>query len=211
MMHRTTSRTLAALVLTLAVAACTGDDDAATGGISNAPGTAGANGATATGGAAGAQGTGGQARQPGASASARFTDREGRDVGEVTLEEGAEGVFIHGRITGLSGPAHGFHFHQVGACEPPFDSAGGHFNPGGRQHGLANPNGPHAGDMPNLFPVNGVATIEAFAPLATLGAGPNSLLDADGTAIVVHAGRDDQRTDPSGDSGDRIACAVLRR
>lgn len=161
---------------------------------------------------AGATAQGGTQRQPGTSVSARFIDRDGRDVGEVTLEEGSEGVFLHGRITGLTGTVHGFHIHEVGRCEPPFESAGGHFNPTGRQHGLVNPSGPHAGDMTNLIAgADGVARIEALAPLVTLGAGADGLLGGDGTSLVVHAGQDDHRTDPTGNSGDRIACAVLQR
>jgi superoxide dismutase, Cu-Zn family len=151
-------------------------------------------------------------RQPGTSVSARFIDLQGRDVGEVTLEEGTEGVFIHGQISGLTGDMHGFHIHEVGRCEPPFESAGGHLNPGGRQHGLVNSAGPHAGDLTNLAArADGTARIEAFAPLVTLGTGADGLLGGDGASLVVHANRDDHRTDPTGNSGDRIACAVLQR
>jgi superoxide dismutase, Cu-Zn family len=150
-------------------------------------------------------------RQIGATATAQFIDRAGRTVGEVTLEEGPEGVLIRGEITGLRPGAHGFHLHAVGRCEPPFETAAAHFNPGGRQHGFLNPAGAHAGDLPNLHAdEDGTAQIEALAPKVTLRGTMNALLDDDGTALLVHASADDHRTDPSGQSGDRIACAVIR-
>jgi superoxide dismutase, Cu-Zn family len=150
-------------------------------------------------------------RQIGATATAEFIDRDGRTVGEATLEEGPAGVLIRGEISGLSPGAHGFHVHAVGRCEPPFETAGAHFAPHGRQHGLLNEQGPHAGDMPNIVATaDGRATFEVHSALVTIGTGPGGLLDADGTSIVVHANADDHRTDPSGASGDRIACAVVR-
>jgi superoxide dismutase, Cu-Zn family len=209
------SRMLTACMLSLAVAtaACApGTEDGTTTdtGAAAEPGTTTGTTPTAGGGAQGSPGA--ITRQPGGSATARFLDREGRDIGQVTLVEGPEGVFVHGQVTGLTPGGHGFHFHQVGRCEPPFETAGGHFNPTGRQHGLASTSGPHAGDMANIFAdANGSAQIEAFAPLVTLGSGAHGLLDADGTAILIHAGPDDHTTDPSGNSGDRIACAVLQR
>jgi superoxide dismutase, Cu-Zn family len=150
-------------------------------------------------------------RQVGATATAAFFDRDGQQIGNATLEEGPEGVFVRGELSRLTPGGHGFHFHQVGECEPPFQSAGDHFNPTGRQHGLLNAAGAHAGDMANVHAdANGNARIEALAPGVTLRGGPNALLDGDGTSIVLHAGEDDHRTDPSGNSGDRIACAVVR-
>jgi Cu-Zn family superoxide dismutase len=108
---------------------------------------------------------------------------------------------------------HGIHFHAVGRCDPPdFMSAGDHFNPTNRQHGQRNPQGPHAGDLPNLtVEANGTATYQATNALVTLGPGANSLLDADGSALVIHADPDDDVTDPAGNSGGRIACAVIAR
>jgi superoxide dismutase, Cu-Zn family len=150
-------------------------------------------------------------RQVGATASAEFIGLDGERVGQATLEEGPEGVFIRGELTGLEPGGHGFHVHQVGRCEPPFETAGGHYNPDGRQHGLLNPAGAHAGDMANIFAdAAGNARIEALAPKVSIRGGANALLDGDGTALMVHSGEDDHRTDPAGDAGDRIACAVIR-
>ena len=111
---------------------------------------------------------------------------------------------------GLAPGAHGIHLHAVGKCEGPgFTSAGGHLNPAGKQHGLRNPNGSHLGDMPNLaVAANGTATLShglGMSAQALLA----DLFDADGTAIVIHAGRDDQVTDPAGDSGGRVSCGVF--
>jgi Cu-Zn family superoxide dismutase len=109
-------------------------------------------------------------------------------------------------VRGMATGTYGTHLHAVGQCEgPAFASAGGHLNPGGHQHGRLNPMGTHMGDLPNLVvdaAGRGVMDFELSATTA-------SLLDADGTAIVIHAGADDERTDPSGNSGARIACAVL--
>jgi superoxide dismutase, Cu-Zn family len=150
-------------------------------------------------------------REVGATATAAFIDLDGQPVGNATLEEGPEGVIVRGELSGLTSGGHGFHFHEVGLCEPPFESAGAHYNPAGRQHGLLNAAGAHAGDMPNVYADgNGTARIEVLAPGVTLRGGENALLDGDGTAILVHAGEDDHSTDPSGNSGDRIACAVVR-
>jgi Cu/Zn superoxide dismutase len=121
------------------------------------------------------------------------------------------GVKVTATVTGLAGNAgeHGIHIHAVGQCTPDFSAAGGHFNPTNAQHGLNNPAGPHGGDGPNLQLADGSATYEVVNDRVTLGSGPNSLFDADGSALVVHAGPDDQVTDPSGNSGDRIACGVI--
>jgi Cu-Zn family superoxide dismutase len=99
----------------------------------------------------------------------------------------------------------------VGRCEPPFTTAGGHFNPGGRKHGFSNPDGMHAGDLPNLrVGKDGTAEAELLTAQVTLSPGPTSLLDADGSAIVLHAGPDDYVSDPAGNAGDRIACGVIK-
>jgi superoxide dismutase, Cu-Zn family len=144
-------------------------------------------------------------------ANAELIDLEGRTIGRVTLEQVVGGVFVTGSVEGQSEGAHGFHFHEVGRCEPPFETAGAHFNPRARQHGLRNPEGPHAGDLPNVHVgADGTGRIEMLAPLVELRAGANALLDGDGTALILHASADDHRTDPSGDSGARIACGVLR-
>lgn len=141
-------------------------------------------------------------------------DREGQRIGTAQISEENEGVRIAIQASNLPSGTKGIHFHQTGRCDPPdFQSAGGHFAPAGRQHGLENPQGPHAGDMPNLqVAADGSVDATIENPRVTLREGePNSLLDADGTALVIHAEEDDQRTDPTGDSGDRIACGVLHR
>ena len=128
----------------------------------------------------------------------------GVSVGGVQAEERSGGTYIRASVEGLPPGDHGLHLHAVGRCDvPAFQSAGGHWNPAGRQHGHLNPAGAHAGDLPNLtVSTNGRGAINF---LATRGA----LNDADGTALVIHAKPDDYKTDPSGSSGDRIACAVI--
>ena len=108
---------------------------------------------------------------------------------------------------------HAFHVHTVGTCTAPdFASAGGHFNPAGKQHGKDNPNGHHAGDLPNFeVNANGEGNISYAVPDLTLGAGPNSLFHDGGTALVVHAAADDYKTDPTGSAGARIACGVIEK
>lgn len=144
---------------------------------------------------------------------ATLQDADGNEVGQATFSEGDNGVLIQVEVQGLTVEAageHGIHIHTMGACTPDFQAAGGHFNPTNTQHGLDNPNGPHAGDLPNItIDENGNATYEAVAELVTLDEGDNSLLDSDGSAIIIHAGPDDMVTDPAGDSGDRIACGVI--
>ncbi len=141
-----------------------------------------------------------------------YNSQKGR-VGIATLMESPEGVRIAVQAYNLPPGLHGFHIHETGKCDPPdFKTAGGHFNPYGNKHGLKNPEGPHAGDMYNLLVgPEGTASAVVIAPLATLGSGQNSLFDQDGSVIVIHTGPDDYRTDPTGDSGDRIACGVIGR
>jgi superoxide dismutase, Cu-Zn family len=137
----------------------------------------------------------------------------GEQVGVSHLSQQGDGVQVHVRVSGLEpGSEHGIHFHENGICEPPtFESAGGHFNPTNVQHGLENPQGPHMGDMPNIRAGDdGVADTTFVKPSTQLRGGANSLQQSGGLALVVHAQRDDQRTDPSGNSGDRIACGVVR-
>ena len=139
-------------------------------------------------------------------------DRQGRTVGTVTLTETPHGLLVRGAVDGLSPGPHAIHFHETGKCEPPFTSAGGHFNPAQKAHGVLSPGGPHAGDLPNLVvPASGKLDFEIFVPGLSLSRGPGAVLDADGTAIVVHAKADDHASQPAGDSGDRIACAVIAR
>jgi Cu-Zn family superoxide dismutase len=144
-------------------------------------------------------------------ATAQVRDANGRVVGTATFAEIADGVQVSGTFTGLMAGDHGIHIHAVGQCDPPgFTTAGGHFNPHGRQHGLQNPQGAHAGDLPNLaVAANGTGRITAVAQGATLGSGDGSLFDADGSALVIHAGPDDAVSDPAGNSGARVACGVI--
>ncbi|MBR9989850.1 MAG: superoxide dismutase family protein [Gemmatimonadetes bacterium] len=137
----------------------------------------------------------------------------GVQVGVAHVAQVGTGVEVHVHISGLQpGSEHGLHFHENGSCgAPTFESAGGHFNPTNTQHGLDNPQGPHMGDMPNIRAGDdGVADTTFVKPDTQLRGGESSLQRSGGIALVVHAGRDDQRTDPSGNSGARIACGVLR-
>jgi superoxide dismutase, Cu-Zn family len=145
------------------------------------------------------------------SASARLIGPDGNAVGTALLTQTATGVRISVQASGLTPGEHGIHVHAVGQCDPPaFTSAGGHFNPLNRQHGLQNPQGPHAGDLPNLMaPASGMANYVTTTDRITLGPGPISIFDADGSAIVIHANADDHRTDPTGESGGRVACGVI--
>ena len=140
----------------------------------------------------------------------------GQTVGSVRAWQTAGGVTFRVEATGLPHGVHGIHVHSVGRCDPPdFTSAGSHWNPLARKHGLSNPQGPHAGDLPNVeVAANGVLSTTVTLAGANLFAPPGSpgaLLDADGAALVIHAGADDNVTDPSGNSGARIACAVILR
>jgi Cu-Zn family superoxide dismutase len=145
-------------------------------------------------------------------ASAPLKDAQGKEVGSANLMQTPRGVLINLSVKGLPPGEHAFHVHAVGKCEPPFTSAGGHFNPDHKKHGLMAAEGAHAGDMPNLhIPQSGDLTIEVLNASVTLDKGkPNSLFDNDGSALVIHAGTDDYKTDPTGDAGGRIACGVVQ-
>jgi Cu-Zn family superoxide dismutase len=142
--------------------------------------------------------------------TAAMRDPTGRDLGTLTLTEGGQGITVAGRLTGLPPGEHGIHLHAVGRCNPPdFKSAGDHWNPTNRQHGTENPQGPHLGDLSNITVArDSSVTVQVTTPGGSLR-GKNGLLDGDGAAVVVHARRDDYRTQPSGSSGDRIACGVV--
>jgi len=136
---------------------------------------------------------------------------QGKQVGRATLTQQQGGVRISLEARKLSPGPHGFHIHAVGKCDPPgFTSAAGHFNPDGKKHGLKNPAGPHAGDLPNLIAgADGSASIEVVASWVTLAPGSNSLMGREGSALVIHASPDDDMTDPAGNAGARIACGVI--
>ena len=161
---------------------------------------------------------GGQARGPGGVklpdpiANASLFDTSGTRVGLATFSE-ADGEGQMGvSVSGLSPGQHGMHIYETGACTPPdFESAGSHFNPASKKHGLLNPEGPHAGDMPNLhLPRTGDFVIELINSEVTLEKGkPNSLDVSDGSSLVIHAVKDDYRSDPAGNSGGRVACGVI--
>jgi Cu-Zn family superoxide dismutase len=146
-------------------------------------------------------------------ATAELRNAQGQVVAHATFTQTAAGVRIVVDARGLPPGDKGIHIHEVGRCEPPtFTSAGGHFNPGRRQHGLENPAGPHAGDLPNIrIDAQGTGRLETTTDRVTLASGPTSLFDADGSALVIHAAPDDHRTDPTGNSGARIACGVISR
>ncbi|MCA1667674.1 MAG: superoxide dismutase family protein [Thermomicrobia bacterium] len=154
----------------------------------------------------------------GEQAGGTLVDGAGNQIGNVQLVQTANGVVVTVSVTNasiLKAGNHGIHFHAVGKCDgPDFTSAGGHFNPMSKQHGLQNPNGAHAGDLPNFFVGSTTAsgngyTYTATTTMITLSPGVTSIFDADGTALVIHANPDDEMTDPTGNSGGRVACANL--
>jgi len=136
---------------------------------------------------------------------------DGRPVGTVTLNEDSNGVTIKVDASAIAAGTHGVHLHEKGLCEgPKFESAGAHWNPQSKQHGRDNPMGAHLGDLANFeIGESGTATTSFLVGGVTLNGAANALADADGTSLVVHAKADDYKTDPSGNSGDRVACAVL--
>ncbi|MEP6872598.1 MAG: superoxide dismutase family protein [Anaerolineaceae bacterium] len=146
-----------------------------------------------------------------ASATAELKNASGQVVGSAQFSQDASGVvLIKASFSGVEG-AHGMHIHTTGKCDAPdFTSAGGHFNPTGKKHGLLNPDGPHAGDLPEITVLaGGAGSLETTTNRISLTAGASSLFDADGSALVIHAGHDDQVTDPTGGSGARLACGVI--
>jgi Cu-Zn family superoxide dismutase len=147
------------------------------------------------------------------SANATLNDSQGRRIGQAELQQTPHGVLLRLELEKATPGTHGLHIHETGRCEAPaFTSAGGHFNPTRRQHGFLNSNGPHAGDLPNIeVPPTTRLWVEYLVSSVTLDRGSSSLLDADGSAIVIHSGKDDYASDPAGNAGDRIACGTVVR
>ncbi len=139
-------------------------------------------------------------------AETTLRNADGDHVGTVSISESPHGILVDARFQGLPSGVHAFHIHETGQCEP-FSAAGGHLNPHGTAHGFMDPDGYHAGDMPNIHVGGGRSLrVSVFVPGITL----HHLFDHDGSAIVIHAGADDYSTDPAGAAGDRIACGVIR-
>ncbi len=145
-------------------------------------------------------------------ASVAMKDGQGKEVGSAELTDTPNGVLIKLNLDGVPAGEHGFHIHETGKCEgPDFKSAGSHYNPDKTKHGFLNREGPHAGDMPNVHvPEGGKLVVEVLNGLVTVD-GERALLDEDGSALVIHHGADDYKSDPAGHAGDRLACGVVAK
>jgi len=151
------------------------------------------------------------AKLPEPDAVAQLTDARGIDRGRVDIFKDTSGLRLELVARGFAAGTYGMHVHGVGLCEgPKYTSAGPHWNPTGAQHGRDNPMGAHHGDMPNLVVEPDTIGRATLHLVGTRLSGEGGLLDADGAAFVIHAKPDDYRTDPSGNSGDRIACGVIK-
>lgn len=147
-------------------------------------------------------------------AKARFKNIKGEQIGSATLTQTPYGVLIDLDVSGIAPGEHGFHVHETGRCaeQDGFKSAGAHFSPKAHQHGVRVEGGPHAGDMMNQFVgADGKLRAHVINTRISLGQGEGNVFDADGSALVIHAKADDYKSQPAGDAGDRIACAVIER
>jgi len=156
-------------------------------------------------------GCGGLRASSNAAATSEIKNASGQTVAMGRFNQAGNVVRIVIEAHGLPAGAHAVHVHTVGKCDPPdFTSAGPHFNPTSKQHGALNPQGPHAGDLPNItIAADGTGRMETTTEQLSLASGVTSVFDADGSAVVIHANPDDFKTDPTGNSGARIACGVL--
>lgn len=146
-------------------------------------------------------------------ATSEIVNNQGEGVGTVTLTQGTAGVLITLKVSGLPPGYHGMHFHGVGDCSDheAFKKAGGHVDPHKKPHGFLHPDGPHEGNLPNLIvDQGGAAELELYSQMVSFEQGPAKLLDQDGSALIIHANRDDHQSQPIGGSGDRIACAAIK-
>ena len=186
------------------IAACGGGEpDAGSADVSSEPGVPAVSDTGSPAAAAGAVGD---------SATAVMQDTTGRNLGTLVLQNSGEGIVVRGRLTGLAPGAHGIHLHTTGRCEPDFEAAGGHWNPTNNPHGR--PGNGHLGDMENITvgaDSTVLVSVQAGSGASLRGnAAPHALLDSDGAAVMVHAGADDYQSQPSGDSGARVACGVVQ-
>jgi len=145
-------------------------------------------------------------------ATAVIVDAQGQTRGNALLLQRGDAIHVTVQGVGLPAGVHAVHLHMTGTCTgPDFKSAGGHWNPSGRQHGRDNSMGAHMGDLPNMtVAADGTGTLDVVVAHAMLSGGPSPLLDADGAAVVIHADPDDYKTDPTGNAGGRLACGVIQ-